>query len=175
MSVDYILHVKRNKDDKEIGRFYGNQIKGILDSGKCELIHCDGRSCDKAKFTTSDLDALYDSTINDMKGIIDKIIEKKLMIVCASSVEIKHDLEMDINELHDSLTDIHYVLSSISALRAMIDLVTEDMLNSEDKIAYEYNAEGLPKEIKHKMDGTEYEHSPLLWSNDVYCEVEANW
>ena len=57
----------------------------------------------------------------------------------------------------------------------MIDLVTEDMLNSENKAAYEYNAEDLPNEIIHRPDGTEYKQSHLLWSNDVYCELEANW
>ena len=183
MSTEYIIHVKRNADNKEIGQFLANHLKGIFSCSKYEnLINCEGNP-DKAKFTYDNLEAVEDAVTNDIKTKYASVYEKKLQIPLCQNIDVKHEIEEDISYLYDDIDELLNALRSCNWLQGACAVVVEDMINPNIKIkdeydierrsAYYYNAEGLPKE-KHKWNnGEEYESTPTIWLKDVYFEIEV--
>lgn len=175
MSTDYCISIRRKADDKEIAYCGVNSIKNILDSEFSNLIHCDGRiNANDVRFESSDLDMVYKNATNKIACLNDEIVEKKLLIASAKSVEVMRELEAEINDCKEYITELNWVLWSAATTYGIIDCAVEDMMKTRDVkdddefkyvSAYKYNAEDLPKD--------ENGWYRTIWMDDVYCILEA--
>ena len=99
MGVDYRLKIFRKVDNKLLGIINANHLKNIFDSEFDYIIHCDGRDSDKKRFTYSELEEVSRSVKEKIDSCYSRIFEKKLMIMGSSNIDIKHDIEEEINDL----------------------------------------------------------------------------
>ena len=176
MGVDYRLKIFRKCDDKLLGIVDANHLKAIFDSEFDYLIHCDGRDSNKKRFTYSELEDISKNVKEKIDSYYSSIFEKKIMIMNAASIDIKHELEEDINFIRDDIQELNCVFESTCILMGMISCIVENLYDKDDKYsAYEYNGSDLPKKIGEYPNGEKYEYSQCVWNYDVYCEVEANW
>jgi hypothetical protein len=182
MSTDYYISIHRKKDDKLIGKTLCNHLKSIFDSPYSNKIGCCSRlSADNISFTYDDLIAINDCITLDISKVYDKIFEKKLMIVCASNVDVKRDIEEDISSIEYDISDLLDVKDSVNHIIGTITTIVENQVRNPKKfgdvadgehdkfnvLAYEYNAEDL-NEGKGNSDAREH-----VWVDNVYCVVEA--
>ena len=177
MSVDYRIKICRKVDDECLGICNANQLKSILDSEYSGLINCDsGRNCDKVKFTKDDLLAVTSAAFDKIKDLYKTITEKKLMLVMAQNVDIKHELEEEIFSLNEEIEDQTWPIASAYELAGLIDCVVEDLWDKGDKHpAYKYNGFDLPEKTVVYANGDKETLTPTVWCEDVYCIVEANY
>lgn len=176
MGVDYRLKVFRKVDDKLLGIVDANYLKTIFDSEFDYLIHCDGRDSDKKRFTYYDLEDVSKNVKEKIDSYYSSIFEKKIMVMNAVSIDIKHELEEDINCIKDEIKELNYVFESTCILMGMISCIVENLYDKDDKYsAYEYNGFDLPKKTGEYPNGEKYEYQQHIWNTDVYCEIEANW
>lgn len=176
MSVDYRIKIFRKVDDKLLSICYANQLKAILDSEFAGIINCDRRNCDKAKFTFNDLEALSDVSFSKLQELYGQVIEKKLMLAIAHSVEVKHEIEEEIFGLNEEIEDVRWAIENSAKLQGMIACIVEDLWDKEDKHpAHEYNGFDLPEKTVVYANGDKEVFTPTVWSNDTYCIIEANY
>ena len=176
MGVDYRLKIFRKVDDKLLGIVDANHLKAIFDSEFDYLIHCDGRDSNKKRFTYSELEDISKNVKEKIDSYYSSIFEKKIMIMNAASIDIKHELEEDINFIRDDIQELNCVFESTCILMGIISCVVENLYDKDDRYsAYEYNGSDLPKKTGEYPNGEKYEYSQCVWNYDVYCEVEANW
>ena len=176
MGVDYRLKIFRKVDNKLLGIINANHLKNIFDSEFDYIIHCDGRDSDKKRFTYSELEEVSRSVKEKIDSCYSRIFEKKLMIMGSSNINIKHDIEEEINEIREEISELNYIFESSNVLLGSIGCVVEDLYDKDDKYAaYEYNGQDLPKKTGEYPSGEKYEYSTYVWNTDIYCEVEANW
>lgn len=177
MGVDYRIKICRKVDDKCLGICNANQLKSILDSEYAGLINCDsGRNCDKVKFTRVDLITVADAAIDKIKDLYRTINEKKLLIALAQNVSIKQELEEEIFSIEEEIEEQRWPMNSAYVLAGIIDCVVEDLWDKDDKlVAYEYNGLDLPEKESAYADGEKYKYHQTVWSDDVYCIIEANY
>ena len=177
MGVDYRIKICRKVDDKCLGICNANQLKSILDSEYTGLINCSaGRNCENVKFTRADLDAVTTAAFSKINELYKSIIEKKLMLAMAHSVEVKHELEEEIFSIKEELEELRWPFENASKLQGMLDCVVEDLWDKGDKhLAHEYNSFDLPEKTVVYSNGDKETLIPTVWCKDVYCIVEANY
>ena len=176
MGIDYRIKICRKVDDKCLGICNANQLKSIFDSEYAELIHCNNRNCNNVKFTKDDLCAVSTAVFDKIKSLYQTIFEKKLLIALAQNVDIKHELEKEILSLEEDIEEQRWPLDAANTVCGIIDCITENLWDKNDKhAAYEYNGFDLPKKECTYGDGKTYKYSQTVWSNDIYCLIEANY
>lgn len=181
MSVDYRLAVRRKNDDKILGVVDCNQIKGVLDYPKfARMIGCDSRyNSNKVTFGYDDLESIENEAYDEIDSIISKIIEKKMMIATAKSVEVLEHLEEDLSYIKsEELKEVKYVIDLVGEIKGMVLAITQDLYQNpvlnfeEDKDyddetsnvpAYKYNAVDLPNGEKQ-----------YTYMYDVYFQLEMS-
>lgn len=185
MGTDYRVHIHRKCDDKELGCFYANQLKTIMDSEFADKIGCEGRgSADGMRFEYSGLEEIIELAWKKLESWQQTILKKEFQICNAKNKDIKHDLEEDIYYIQeDHIKDLKWVILNASFLEGMINIVVEDLIKKTDKLdengepydkaAYEYNGADLPVEKRRWPDGTEYDDPQHVRNSDVYCVIEA--
>ena len=174
MSVDYSIKLRRKSDDKVLAEFYANILKNILDSEYSDMIHCEGRNADNAKFDVNDLNALSDKVFDKIISLKDEIYHKDQMIPKSKNVEVMHEIEDQIACLKEEIIELKWVLYSADALHGIISCLTEDLIK-QGRSAYVYNGKDLPKKKAKDYNGNEYDAAQYIWVNDVYCEIKASW
>lgn len=168
MSTEYKINIHRKNDNKLIGSTMANQLKTIFDSEFCTILGCRSHyNANNIRFEYSNLTDIIGKVEDQIKLIQLKNSERKFQIALTTSVEIKEQLEHDIDEYQTYIDEeLRYVIYAALLLQGMISCIVEDQINlSTDKCAYEYNAEDLPK--------SENSCQTTIWENDVYCEVVA--
>ena len=185
MGTDYRLHIHRKVDGKELGVINANQLKTIFDSEFADKIGCEGRcSADGKKFEYDALSEIEELASNKLETYYDQIHEKKLMIMGAANVDVKHDLEEDIRYLKSDYIDgIKWVILNTSFLKGMINCVVEDLYYKNGLIlddgtedtdpGYKYHGADLPTTKRTYANGDEYDDPQWIWNRDVYCVIEA--
>lgn len=177
MSKDYIISIRRKKDDKEIAQFICNHIKGLIDS---HIMPSD-KWCEGSKFDYNDLSDVMTIIKDKISLQYKEIQEKRLSAALAKTIAVKEAHENDIRYIEDEVIpeyfDCYY---SAAAIQGSVETLTENNICIEDSVdnnddsddaddeeytdrdvAYRYNAEGLESDRKH----------PCLWVSDVYCMV----
>lgn len=184
MGVDYRIEIRRKTDRKLLGVVDANCLKIIMDSGLEDKMHLDGRSCVDHEFTYEEVLACSDAVQSKIKDHYREIFEKKLMILAAANVEVKHELEDDIRYLEDDIEELMNVVTACGRLGGLIDCVAESLhmtatndtsKDSETIPAYIFNGLDLPKKKVTYGDGTESEQSVYVWNDDVICIVKADY
>ena len=178
MSTDYRYTIRRKADGKKIAVFYYNMIKNLNDISCDELKlkldpeHVGGNEDEQVRYNVIDIDNDIDKLEIRIKLLNMKIFEKKLLVPTAANRDIKDDIEADIFTLETEIKNCMYAIEALSGLSAVVNVIVEDQVDISDdtvkgvdKLAYEYNAAGLPK----TKDG----YDPHLWSSDIYIEALA--
>ncbi len=177
MSTDYRYTIRRKADNKKVAVFYYNMIKNLYDIS-CEDLnlkldpektHCE--EDDQVRYTVDDINNDIEKLENHIKILNMKIFEKKMFIPATVSRDIKDDIEAEIFTLSVDIKDSMFAIEALAGLRAVVNAFVEDQVDitneqvDEDRMAYVYNAKGLPK----TKDG----YDPHLWASDVYIECQA--
>lgn len=177
MSTDYRYTIRRKADNKKVAVFYYNMIKNLYDIS-CEDLNLkldpEKTRCeedDQVRYTVDDINNDIEKLENHIKILNMKIFEKKMLVPATVSRDIKDDIEAEIFTFETEIKDSMYAIEALAGLRAVIDTLVEDQVDianeqiDEDRMAYVYNAKGLPK--------TEEGYDPHLWTSDVYIECQA--
>lgn len=177
MSTDYRYTIRRKADGKKIAVFYYDMIKNLNDIS-CEELklkldpeHVGCNEDDQVRYNVIDIDNDIDKLEMHVKLLTMKIFEKKLLVPTAANRDIKDDIEADIFTLETEIKNCMYAIEALAGLSAVVNVFVEDQVDitnelvGEDRIAYVYNAKGLPK--------TEEGYDPHLWASDVYIECQA--
>ncbi len=155
-----------------------------MDSSLDDKMHLDGRSSTEHEFTYDDVLMCSDAAQSKIKDHYREIFEKKLMILAAVNVEVKHELEDDIRYLEDDIEELMNVVMACGKLSGLIDCVTESLYmtatndaskETEMIPAYIFNGLDLPKKRITYSDGTESEQNVYVWNDDVICIVKADY
>ena len=173
MSVDYKICVKRKADGKPVAEFYYNALKAVGEACvpglKTDAENVRGPGA--YRLETSDVDADARRLEDRLKAVEKDIFEKKMMVPQSANAEVKESLEQDVLDLEQSWRDALWALEAVSGLKSVVTAFVEDAVEAkggdEARMAYKYNAEGLPK--------TPEGYEPSLWADDVYLEVEGSW
>lgn len=177
MSTDYRYTIRRKADDKKIAVFYFNMIKNLYDISCEELklkLDPEKTRCgedDQVRYNVIDIDNDIDKLEMHIKLLNMKIFEKKMLVPAAANRDIKDDIEADIFTLETEIKNCMYAIESLAGLSAIVNAFVEDQVDitneqiDEDRMAYVYNAKGLPK--------TAEGYDPHLWASDVYIECQA--
>jgi len=177
MSTDYRYTIRRKADNKKVAVFYYNMIKNLYDIS-CEDLNLkldpEKTRCeedDQVRYTVDDINNDIEKLENHIKILNMKIFEKKMLVPATVSRDIKDDIEAEIFTFETEIKDSMYAIEALAGLRAIIDMLVEDQVDitneqiDEDRMAYVYNAKGLPK--------TKEGYDPHLWASDVYIECQA--
>lgn len=178
MSTDYRYTIRRKTDDKKIAVFYYNMIKNLYDISCTELKlklnpeNVRGNEDSQIRYSVDDINNDIEKLENNIKILYMKIFEKKMLVPATISRDIKDDIEAEIFAFEEEIKNCMYAIEALAGLKAIVDAFVEDQVDISDdstkgvdKLAYEYNAVGLPK--------TEEGYDPHLWANDVYIECLA--
>ena len=177
MSTDYRYTIRRKADDKKIAVFYYNMIKNLYDVSCTELKlklnpeNVRGNDDDQIRYTVDDINNDIEKLENNIKILNMKIFEKKILVPATVSRDIKDDIEAEIFAFETEIRDCIYAIEALAGLRSVITTFVEDQVDisneqiCEDRMAYVYNAKGLPK--------TKEGYDPHLWASDVYIECLA--
>ena len=182
MGVDYRMFVKRKADNKTLAVMFCNGLKTVLDSHYSKLIHCDGRSCDMAKFEPNDLQAVVTAAKADISRCYDGIRENTLKGIMAKSIEVKNAFDDDTALLNAQIEDDMNVVEFASRALGAICAVTEELFRKTDSEPHgdeskpEEEMEKLQEEYASFYNGEGLEGDPYItMDRDVYCVIEANW
>lgn len=177
MSTDYRYTIRRKADDKKIAVFYYNMIKNLYDISCTDLnlkLDPEKTRCgedDQVRYTIDDINNDIEKLENHIKILNMKIFEKKMLVPATVSRDIKDDIEAEIFTFETDIKDSMFAIEALAGLRAVVNAFVEDQVDitneqvNEDRMAYVYNAKGLPK--------TEEGYDPHLWASDVYIECQA--
>lgn len=162
MSTSYIIHVKQNSTNVELGAFLADRLKTIVSSKQRECLNLNEYSNQNARFTMANLEFARESARKELQEINLKIFEKKLMIPMCKSKEIKEELQYDINDLEIEWSEVMVVIENINHIIGAIDTIVENLYyKDENAFAFEH----------HSIDGK----PNMIFSKDVYCEVEVDY
>lgn len=178
MSTDYRYTIRRKADGKKIAVFYYNMIKNLNDIS-CEELklnldpeHVGGNEDNQIHYNVIDINNDIDKLEMHVKLLTMKLFEKKMLVPAAANRDIKDDIEADIFTLETEIKNCMYAIEALAGLSAIVHAFVEDQVDISDdstkgvdKLAYEYNAKGLPK--------TKEGYDAHLWSSDVYIEAQA--
>lgn len=186
MATEYTIEIYRKADNKMLGIAHANCLKSIMDTEFQKLMHLDGRCSNNAKFTVDDIEATETAICEKVKALHSEIFEKKLMIACAKSKEVMHELEEDIVYLNAEIDeDLKWAFYACARIRGTIECIVEDQIFTLDEkdedgspkyeSAYIRNGRDLPMEERTYSDGTVDKFTPTVWAHDVYCVVKADY
>lgn len=186
MSTEYRIEIRRKSDDKLLRQCIANCMKSIMDSSYGKEMNLDDRcSARGATFDYDDIEKVEKSALDALDRYIGEYVEKKMSILLAKNVAIKHEIEDDIRYLkEDYIDEATRVVSSCGFLMGMINALVEDELvesptekyedgTPELVAAYKRLASDLPT-VKRKFGDREYDEKPMLFVRDVYMKVFAD-
>lgn len=165
MSTDYIMHVHRKCDDKEIAQVLVNMVKNIIDYDD-RFAYGD---IEKTKFEISVLEDVYEKAKNEVWTKMQEILSKNLLIAAALNTDVANDLKEDIEYIRrEDLPELYDVMGSAKFLLGQIHTVVEDSIkpggtDHELNMAYMYNVKDLEKPG---------ENSPMLFVDKTYFTLE---
>lgn len=165
MSTDYRLHIKRKCDDKEIAVFFCNVIKNILDSKYASIIHCEGYSVDKSKFTYDELENLSEILYKNLEAKYLDRTKHELMLCCAKTKEAIEDIKEQIQSDKEWIEEeLKWQIYSAHVMLGHIQCVVENEFRRNNP-AYMYNAKDMVTKNKEEKN--------TIWCSDIYCELES--
>jgi len=174
MSTSYYFKIARKTDGKILAKFNYDRIKALNDIYGKDLEFdleripyiVDEEPSKEKKFSISDVDKDIEVLEALEKELVNEFYTKKLLLIPnAKSVEVKDEFEQELRDNEDYIENVKNAIAAMNGLRAVIENITEGAIDvtgdtsKEESMAYQYNAEGLPK--------TPEGYAPHIWVDDV--------